>query len=155
MIKSRTFQIVILRLTKTKMIENNSSNRANKIKNIWWFVLFFLILSAFLFPLIILANRFSFEITMAHQVVLLLVVSIICQLLRRKPLSDLMGSIKFIWLKELSIGLFIGAILMILPYPLLSISRPKTWQNWNTARKFTSMTVSKSSSGNFSAGWRF
>lgn len=110
------------------MIQDNSSNRAKKIKNMWWFMLFFLILSAFLFPLIILANRFSFEIKMAHQVVLLLIVSIICQLLRRKTLSDLIGSINFIWLKELSIGLFIGAILMILPALILTIFGFIRWQ---------------------------
>jgi uncharacterized protein len=96
-------------------------NSEGKVKNIWWVVIFFLILSSFLFPLIILANRFSFEITMTHQVVMISVASIICQLLRRKPISDLTGNVNLIWLKELFIGLFIGSMLMILPVLLLTI----------------------------------
>ncbi len=103
-------------------------NSDRKIKNIWWVALFFLILSCFLFPLIILADHFSFQITMVHQVVLISVVSIICQLLRRKPVADLTGKINFTWLKELFIGLIIGAALMILPVLLLTIFGYIHWQ---------------------------
>jgi len=98
------------------------------IRNIWWVVIFYLILAAFLFPLIILADRYSFEITMLHQVVLILVVSMICQMLRRKPISDLTGNINLIWLKELFIGLIIGAALMLLPVLCLAILGYINWQ---------------------------
>jgi uncharacterized protein len=103
-------------------------NPGNKIKNIWWVIIFFLLLSCFLFPLTILADRFSFEITMTHQVVMIAFVSIICQLLRRKSISDLTGSINFIWLKELFIGLVIGVALMGLPVLLLTIFGYIRWQ---------------------------
>lgn len=103
-------------------------NSDRKIKNIWWVVVFFLILSSFLFPLIILADHFSFEITMVHQVVIISVASIICQLLRRKLITDLTGKINFIWLKELFIGLIIGAVLMVLPVLLLTIFGYIHWQ---------------------------
>jgi membrane protease YdiL (CAAX protease family) len=103
-------------------------NSEGKIKNIWWVVLFFLFLSSFLFPLIILADRFSFEITMTHQVVMIFVVSIICQQLRHKPISSLTGKINFIWLKELFAGLFMGAALMGLPVLLLTIFGYIQWQ---------------------------
>lgn len=103
-------------------------NSERKIKNIWWVVLFFLILSSFLFPLIILANHFSFEITMVHQVVMIAVVSIICQLLRSKPITELTGKINFMWLKELFIGLLIGAALMFFPVLLLTIFGYIHWQ---------------------------
>jgi uncharacterized protein len=103
-------------------------NSEGKIKNIWWVVIFFLILSALLFPLIILADRFSFEITIAHQLVMIAVVSIVCQLLRRKSISDLTGSINFIWLKELFTGLVIGVALMGLPVLLLTIFGYIRWQ---------------------------
>jgi membrane protease YdiL (CAAX protease family) len=103
-------------------------NSEGKIKNIWWVVIFFLILSSFLFPLIILADRFSFEVTMTHQVVMIFVVSIICQQLRRKPISGLTGNINFIWFKELFTGLFIGAALMGLPVLLLTIFGYIQWQ---------------------------
>lgn len=103
-------------------------NQEKKLRNIWWVVLFFLILSSFLFPLIILADRFSFEITMTHQVIMIAVVSIICQMLRRKPLSDLTGSLRLVWLKELFIGLALGAALMGLPVLLLTIFGYIHWQ---------------------------
>ncbi|PWA10549.1 CPBP family intramembrane glutamic endopeptidase [Flavobacterium laiguense] len=103
-------------------------NSEGKIKNIWWVVLFFLILSSFLFPLIILADRFSFEITMTHQVILISVVSIICQMLRRKSVSDLVGKFNSTWFKELCIGLLIGALLMILPVSVLTIFGFIDWQ---------------------------
>jgi uncharacterized protein len=99
-----------------------------KIRNIWWVVVFFLILAAFLFPLIILADRFSFEITMQHQVVLIVVVSMICQILRRKAISDLVGKLNILWLKELLIGLLIGAALMISPVLILTIFGYINWQ---------------------------
>jgi uncharacterized protein len=103
-------------------------NSEGKIKSIWWVVIFFLTLSALLFPLIILADRFSFEIKMVHQVILIAVVSIICQLLRHKSISDLTGSINFIWLKELFTGLLIGAALMGLPVLLLILFGYIHWQ---------------------------
>jgi membrane protease YdiL (CAAX protease family) len=103
-------------------------NKENNIKNIWWVVLFFLFLSSFLFPLILLSDRLSFEITMAHQAILIAIVSIICQLLRRKPIIELTGSVNLTLLKELFLGLIIGAALMILPVLLLSIFGFVHWE---------------------------
>lgn len=103
-------------------------NKENKVRNIWWIVIFFLFLSSFLFPLILLADRFSFEITMAHQVIMIAIVSILCQLLRGKPISELTGRISLVWLNELSTGLIIGAALMILPVLLLSIFGYIHWE---------------------------
>jgi membrane protease YdiL (CAAX protease family) len=103
-------------------------NKEKKLRSIWWVVVFFLILSAFLFPLIILADRFSFEITMMHQVLLISVVSIICQLLSRRPISELTGSINLVWVKELFIGLLFGAALMVLPALLLTALGYIHWQ---------------------------
>jgi uncharacterized protein len=103
-------------------------NKENKIKNSWWAVVFFLILFLFLFPLIILAKRFSFEIIIGHQLVLLLMVSIICQGLRRKPFDDITGSINYTWLKDLFIGFFFGALLMVIPAVLLTLLGFVHWQ---------------------------
>lgn len=99
-----------------------------KIRNICWVVIFFVTLAACLFPLIILADRYSFEVTMVHQVVLISVVSIICQMLRREPISGLTGSVNFVWLKELFIGLIIGAALMILPVFVLTVFGYINWR---------------------------
>ena len=65
---------------------------------------------------------------MLHQVVLITVVSLICQMLMRKPVSDLVGKLNVLWLKELFIGLLMGAALMILPVLLLTIFGYINWQ---------------------------
>lgn len=103
-------------------------SKENKIRNIWWVVIFFLLLSSFLFPLILLADRFSFEITMVHQMIMIFVVSLICQLLRRKPISELTGRINLIWLNELLNGIVLGAMLMAAPVLLLSIFGYVHWE---------------------------
>lgn len=100
----------------------------NKLKNIWWVVIFFIILSLVVIPLIILADRYSFELTMEYQVLLILFVSLICQILRRKPISDLVGCINLTWLYEFLTGNIIGTALMILPVILLTIFGFIHWQ---------------------------
>lgn len=103
-------------------------NAENKIRGIWWVAIFFIILASLLFCLIMLADRFSFEITMMHQLILISVVSFICQMLRRKPMSDLIGNLDFLWLKQLFIGLILGAALMVLPVLVLTILGYINWQ---------------------------
>lgn len=103
-------------------------SKANEIRNIWWVVIFFLLLATFLFPLIFLADRFSFEITLAHQVLIIAIVSATCQLLRRKSIFDLTGKINLTWLKRLFLGLIIGAALMCLPVLMLSIFGYVHWE---------------------------
>lgn len=102
--------------------------KENKLKHIWWVVIFFMILAALLFPLILAASRFSFEITMAYQVIIIAIVSIICQFLRGKPISELTGSFSFTWIKQLFKGLIYGAALMVFPVLLLSIFGYIHWE---------------------------
>lgn len=103
-------------------------NREQKIKNIWWVVIFFVLLAGFLFPLILLSAKYSFQLTMTHQAILISVVTIICQLLRRRPITEISGQFNFTWLKDLLIGLVLGALLMLLPVLLLSIFGYLRWQ---------------------------
>jgi hypothetical protein len=103
-------------------------NKENKTRDIWWIVIFFLLLFSLLFPLILLADRFSFQITMLHQGIVISIVSIICQLLRRKPITELTGRINLTWLKQLFIGQIIGAALMLFPVLLLSIFGYVRWE---------------------------
>lgn len=103
-------------------------NSEKKIKNSWWVVIFFLILASFLFPLIILAEKAAFEITMAHQAAMIAVVSIICQLFRGKAITELTGEINFIWLKQLCTGISMGAALMGFPVLLLTAFGQVHWR---------------------------
>ena len=102
-------------------------NTAGKLKNVWWVVIFYLILASLLFPLIFLSKHYGFEISLLQQSVIILIASFICQLLYRKPLNSLFGKINFIWFKELMIGIFIGAVLMALPALILTIFRYIDW----------------------------
>lgn len=102
-------------------------NKENNLRNIWWVVVFFLFLSVFLFPLILLSDRFSFQVTMKHQISVISMTTILCQWLRRKPIYEITGKLNLTWLQELLLGLCIGAVLIISPVLLLSIGG---WIQW-------------------------
>ncbi len=110
------------------MVSNIFHNTERKVRNIWWVVIFFFILSLFLFPLIILADYYNFEILIIYQAIIILAASVICQILRRKPQSDLTGKIDVVWFKELFIGWILGGALMILPALILTVLGYIHWQ---------------------------
>jgi uncharacterized protein len=98
------------------------------MRNIWWVAIFFLILSGFLFPLIILADRYQFEIELWHQILMIVAATVICQALSRNPLYDLLGKIDKTWFFQLGIGIIAGAVLMIVPAILLFATGAIRWQ---------------------------
>jgi len=101
------------------MVSSILLDRDHKIRNGWWIAVFFLILSAFLFPLIFAAEFFDFEIALWHQLIIIIAASTICQLWSKKPLRDLVGVITGRWFTQLCIGLGFGAVLMIVPAIIL------------------------------------
>ena len=103
-------------------------NTERETRNIWWVAIFFIILSLFLFPLIIVSDRYGFELSISLQAVLIIVITVICQIVRRKPQSDWIGNIDGQWFKQLLIGLIIGAGLMLLPALLLTVFGYIQWQ---------------------------
>lgn len=104
-------------------------NTQRKLRNIWWVAIFFLVLASITLPVILLSQHYKFEVTIFHQAIIVIVASLTCQLWRREPLSDLFGAFNFRWLKFLSIGLLIGASLMVIPSVILLILGSVTWQN--------------------------
>jgi len=98
------------------------------IREGWWVAIFFLILASFLFPLLLLADHYVFEVSLTHQIVILVLASIICQFMYNKQIQDVAGRINTIWLKELGLGMGIGAALMLLPALLLSLFGVVHWQ---------------------------
>lgn len=103
-------------------------NSNSKIRNAWWVAIFFIVLSLFLFPLIILSNAYNFEIKVWHQVILILIVSILCQTLSTRPIHELIGKFNGKWFKELTLGLLIGAALMALPALALTLFDVVEWE---------------------------
>ncbi len=104
-------------------------NSKRQLRNIWWVAIFFLVLASLTFPVIFLSQHYSFEITILYQANIVVVASLICQLLRREPLSDLFGAFNFRFIKMLFIGLLIGAALMLTPSFVLFVFGWVTWQN--------------------------
>ena len=92
---------------------------AGDLRNIWWVVIFFLVLAALTFPLILLSQKYHWEISIAQQAIIVIAATWISQLLRKKPLSEIVGIINFAWAKELFLGILLGTLLMFLPALML------------------------------------
>jgi len=85
-----------------------------------------------------MADYYGFEITFWLQAILILAVSILCQVFRHNPLNELIGKINTSWFRELFIGSVIGAALMILPAILLTLTGTIQWRVNETPTDFLS-----------------
>jgi len=112
------------------MTINPFLNSQRQTRNGWWILIFFLVLAAFLVPLILLAQRNNEVVSMGWQALIIVLASCIGQLLRRKPLDELFGTFDAQWLKELCAGGLIGSALMLVPACILGIFGWVRWQ-WN------------------------
>lgn len=106
-------------------------NAERQLRNGWWILIFFLLLASFLIPALLVAQQNSVDVSIGLQAVIIALASFICQLLRRKPLADLLGSFNFRWLKEFSMGSLVGSLLMLFPALLMWIFGWVDWQ-WNS-----------------------
>ena len=103
-------------------------NKRRQLRNVWWAAVFFLVLALILFPLIILSQVYHWKITITIQAVIVIAATWICQLLRKKPLTELTGTINGLWIKNLITGFCLGAALMILPALFLYLGGWLSWQ---------------------------
>lgn len=79
-----------------------------------------------------MAQKAGTDIPIVLQAILMAVVSGFCQLLRRKPLSELLGTVDLGWFRDLALGGLIGAMLMLIPALFLGITGLVNWE-WNPA----------------------
>jgi uncharacterized protein len=105
-------------------------NSERQLRNGWWILIFFLVLSAFLVPVLIAAQKNNVEVSVGTQAIIILLASMICQLLRRKPLAELFGKFDAQWLKELCVGSMVGSAFMLIPALILGMFDWVHWQ-WN------------------------
>jgi len=105
-------------------------NSERQLRNGWWILIFFLVLSAFLVPVLMAAQKNNTEVSIGIQAIIIMLASIICQLLRRKPLAELFGKFDTQWLKDLCVGSIVGSALMLIPALILGIFSWVHWQ-WN------------------------
>lgn len=103
-------------------------NTQKQLRSIWWVAIFFLVLAAFTFPLIIISRQYGWEITIGHQAIIVIATSWICQLIRRKPMSELVGGFNLSAIRNCLTGLVAGALLMVLPAMFLMMCGYMDWQ---------------------------
>ena len=105
-------------------------NSDRQLRNGWWIAIFFLVLATVLAPALLIAQENNKEVSIGAQAVIIAFASAICQLLRRKPLTELLGKFDKRWLKELGVVGLIGSTLMLIPALILGIFGWVHWQ-WN------------------------
>jgi uncharacterized protein len=103
------------------MTINPFLNAQGRLRGGWWIVIFFLLLAALLVPLILYARDESGDVPIIYQLGAIAAVSLIAQILRRRPISDLVGALDVRWPRQLLIGMGAGALLMALPAGFLDL----------------------------------
>ena len=105
-------------------------NSERQLRNGWWILIFFLVMAVMLMPALLVAQQNSMDISMELQAVIVALASWICQLLRRKPLAELLGTINLRWFRELCLGGLMGSALMLIPALIMWLFGWVDWQ-WN------------------------
>lgn len=105
-------------------------NKDGSLRNIWWIAIFFLVLALLTFPLVLLSQHYGWEISIGLQAVVVIATNFICQLLRKKPFTEILGPLNSTWLRQLLIGALAGALLMLIPALFLYLGG---WVHWKAA----------------------
>ena len=105
-------------------------NSERQLRNGWWILIFFLVLASILMPALLVAQQNSMDVSIGLQAVIIVIASWICQLLRRKSLTELLGKFNMRWLKEFCLGGLTGVALMLVPALIMWFLGWVHWQ-WN------------------------
>ncbi|HXQ38735.1 MAG TPA: type II CAAX endopeptidase family protein [Anaerolineales bacterium] len=122
------------------MMINLLLNSERQLRNGWWVLIFFLVLASILMPALVVAQQNSEDVPIGLQAVIIALASFICQLLRRKPLAELLGELNVRWFKELCLGGFVGSALMFVPALIMRLLGCVHWQ-WNPTGSSTLASV--------------
>lgn len=111
----------------SKAMKNIFLTESHTIRSIWWIPIFFFLLMLFLFPAILVAQQKSSEVSIPIQAILIIMATTICQLLRKESITVITGKLNVTWLRQLLIGLSLGAALMLVPAFFLTIFGVVQW----------------------------
>jgi membrane protease YdiL (CAAX protease family) len=92
---------------------------AGQLRNGWWCLLFYLVLATFVLPLVIAGRALQVEVTVSAQAIAVLGATVVCQLVRREPLTVITGRLDRRWLREVALGGLAGLGLMAAPAAFL------------------------------------
>lgn len=118
------------------MLPNPFLNARRQLRNGWWIALFFVVLTALLFPLILMSRENGAGVPLYQQAAIVLAASLLCQALRRRPIAELLGAFNWTWPTHLLLGLAGGALLMAVPALLLAAAGQVSWRinpEWSSA----------------------
>ena len=118
------------------MIKFYFYSTSGRLRNGWWFLIFFLVMAAILGGTMLAASKFAFEVTMGIQALIILAATWFCQLMRKRPITEVTGKLDHRWLKEFAMGNIAGAVLMVLPALVLAAFGLVSFQ-WNDAAQST------------------
>jgi uncharacterized protein len=105
---------------------NLLKDSTGRLRDGWWVAIFFIVLAALLFPLILLSGQQT-GVPLWAQALIIIFATVICQALRRKPLAEVTGALNVTWLTQLALGLGIGAVLMLAPAFILFATGAARW----------------------------
>lgn len=120
-------------------------NQEGEIRSVFWIVIFFMVLASLTLPLVFISQAYKWEINMYHQVIIIIITTLICQFLRKKSITELTGEFNKLWIKNLLKGMLIGGVLMLIPAILLNFSGQFNWYffkwDWNSFITTTALTL--------------
>jgi membrane protease YdiL (CAAX protease family) len=97
-------------------------NADRRLRSGWWIALFLAVLAGLLLPLILAAHDTNSGVPLYQQAGIVILASLLCQLLRRRPVSEMFGAADLRWPRDLLVGAALGALLMLVPAALLFAS---------------------------------
>lgn len=103
-------------------------DKQKSLRPFWWIPIFLFILAGMLIPLILLAKHYKTEIPFILQPVIIILATLICQWLKKEPLSAITGKFNPSALLQLLKGAAIGAVLMGVPALALTLIGKIHWQ---------------------------
>jgi membrane protease YdiL (CAAX protease family) len=103
------------------MTANGFANFALRPRELLWAGLFLAILAALLFPAILLSANSGVELTVWMQAGLIVLATLGVQVLRRQSPWEVTGRPNLRWLRDLGVGVGLGALLWLGPALLLAV----------------------------------
>jgi len=102
-------------------------NSKGEIRSGWWVVVYLALLAACLFPTILISAHFGREVGIWEQMTLIGLVTLVCQVLRRRSFFEVSGTIDAKWFGQMALGIGLGGLLMAIPAAILFLSGAVTF----------------------------
>lgn len=97
-------------------------NREQRLRDAWWVVIFLVVLTATLLPVLFLSIQMQHELSVWEQAGIIGIATLIVQLLRKRPFTEVTGQLNACALKNLGFGIALGFLLMAAPAAALWIA---------------------------------